>query len=90
MGIWEYKIYKYKYIYIYIYLYIHPYKIYGCCNILDRCGQQTTGPPKKSTQHQGPGTGDLEGDAKRERRGGERHTEQQGRLDTLIFRVKIK
>ena len=30
------------------------------------------GPPEKSMQHQGPGTGDLEGDAERERTGGER------------------
>ena len=35
--------------------------------------QQALGPPEKSTQHPGPGTGDLEGDAERERRGGDRH-----------------
>ena len=36
------------------------------CNILDRCWQQTLGPPERSTQHRGPGTGDLKGDAERE------------------------
>ena len=37
-----------------------------------------TSPPEKSTQHQGPGTGDLEVDAKREREEGGRDAEQQG------------
>ena len=54
---------------------------HGRCNFLDRRWQQTPGPPQKSTQHRGPGTGDLEG----EKRG--RQTEEQGRLDTLIFLV---
>ena len=38
-------------------------------NSLDRCWQRTPGPPEKSTQHQGPVTGDLEGHAEREKRG---------------------
>ena len=36
--------------------------------MLDRCWQQATGPPEKSIQYRGPGTGDLEEDAQRERR----------------------
>ena len=38
----------------------------------DRCWQETTG-QHLSMQHQGLGTGDLEGDPEWEKRGGERH-----------------
>ena len=46
-------------------------------NSLENATGAGNGHQKKSTQHKGPATGDLEGDAKREKRG--RETEQQGR-----------
>ena len=45
--------------------------------------------PEKSMQHQGPGTGD-ERETQRSGEEGEKDTEQQGRLDTLIFLVRMK
>ena len=60
-------------------------------NSLDRRWQRTPGQKKKSTVVRGRETWrETQREREREREEGERDTEQQGRLDTLIFLVRRK